>query len=58
MEEEESEQGENIEEVVPSSCRSSKKATPNRNSKNEKGLRNLSESVYRIVSELTVTRYK
>lgn len=31
---------------------------PNRSSKNSKGLKNLSESVYMIVSQLSITKYK
>jgi hypothetical protein len=31
---------------------------PNRSSKNSKGLKNLSESVYTIVSQLAITKYK
>jgi hypothetical protein len=31
---------------------------PNRSTKNSKGLKNLSESVYTIVSQLSITKYK
>jgi hypothetical protein len=35
-----------------------KPSHPNRSSKNSKGLKNLSESVYMIVSQLSITKYK
>lgn len=50
---------EEVDEFESASClEGNKRGSPNRSSKNAKGLKNLSESVYQIVSQLSITKYK
>lgn len=52
------EEFEEVEENESPSAEATLRPFPNRSSKNSKGLKNLSESVYMIVSQLSITKYK